>query len=297
MTMNPPHFTGVDPHTGPHHALAFLESVTAAGGTVPDQLRAILGVADQLKATADAADPLGTLIDDLASGSLTPSQLNTRLAKAAQAEQVNAYRANLRPKVEHAVVKRFAVALDAGAAQEILDSVKPVVAEHAAALAAAAELIGDISSADDLLYNGSPEQIAAWTSVDGHIAAFGRIVNVLNEIGPGGTFSLVSNPTQFGTETNGRYFNSAGLFLTPVTVPTATAGEHFMFHNRIARHRNSVYYQLAGVIELQNLATVRERVRQYAEDLWQAANTDHLHHTIVDGKAVQRVTQNPYVTN
>lgn len=85
---------------------------------------------------------------------------------------------------------------------------------------------------------------------------------------------MVSNPTQFDVATSGRYFNAAGLFLTPVTVPTATVGEHFLFHNRFARHRDSVYHRLAGLIELQDLATVRERVRQYAEDLWDAQDVD-----------------------
>lgn len=209
--------------TGLPHARALLDRITAAGGTVPDRLVSLLNVVDQLNAEPADADALDGLIDQLADGKLSAKALDAAIAKAAAAESARTYRDNLRRKSASAVVRRFHVELESGAVDEVLTSLRPVVAEHAKALADASALISEFDTADQLIRGGSPEQITAWTSLDQHIEALQRVAAVVETFGPTGDFALIGNPTHLLYGVTFASYTAGGIFLANDTVPLVTA--------------------------------------------------------------------------
>lgn len=248
------------------HARALLDCIEAAGGTAPAKLTNLLGVVDQLAAAPADADPLAGLVDALADGQVTAKQLDATLAKAAAAENAKVFRDRLRQQSSGLVVKRFRAALEDGAADEILDSLRPIVAKNAAALAGAAALISEFETPDQLIRGGSPEAIQAWsTGLDGPTDALRRVAAVVVEIlGPEGSWSLIDYPTHlFGVDFIS--YTGAGIFMTGDTVPLATASALL---KRTGVHRDSPFVNLATQLTMNSLAYARERARAYAEACW-----------------------------
>jgi hypothetical protein len=187
----------------------FASAITAAGGTVPDVLGHLLSAYQLLASPARAQRPESDILTHALDGTLDQKTLDRLLPAAATAAMANTYRGELARQSEHTLVGQFHRELEAGAADEILASMRPVFDRHAAAIATARTLIDPESTAEQVIESGQPELVTAWQTLDGHIAAISRIAVVARAFGPRlGNFPRI---TEFALGENFRLTDTAIL--------------------------------------------------------------------------------------
>jgi hypothetical protein len=158
-------------------------AVQEASGVVPDTLQVLLSTADMLMTPAAAQDPLGPILDAALARKLDAKKLDAMLADAATVDAVNGYKASLRQRAEHAVVGRFHKALRDGAADAVLDSMRPAFDAAAEQIAVARSLISAESDLEHVVESGEPGTIEAWQQLRGHIQVVSRIALVAMQFG------------------------------------------------------------------------------------------------------------------
>ena len=159
-------------------------AVQEVGGRIPKTLAGILSGAALLNAHSGAAtDPARHIVEAAAAGELTADKLDKMLAEAAQQQQQITYRAELRRNSEHHFVGVFHRALEAGAADAILDSLRPAFERHAQAVAEARTLIPP-GSIDSFLASATPEAVTAWQQLNAHVSALEKIGRIAAAFGP-----------------------------------------------------------------------------------------------------------------
>jgi hypothetical protein len=163
----------------------FATTVTNAGGTVPDSLSNLLRGYELLASPAPTQDPANGILDAVVDGSLTEAKLAKLLPAAAGAAAANHFRAELAGRAERMAVSRFYRLLKAGAADQILDSLRPKFNEHVAAIAKAKSVgINPESTLEHLVTVAeSPRLVECWNSLGAHIAAITKIAAVAAAFG------------------------------------------------------------------------------------------------------------------
>ena len=118
-------------------ARQLIAAVKDLGITPPKPLNDIIAGFDVLATHAAQPDPAQTIIDAAADGELTAEHLDELINEAATAQLLNEYRGPLCQRLEGRFVERFHKALCDGAADEILDGLRPDFDAAAQALDAA----------------------------------------------------------------------------------------------------------------------------------------------------------------
>ena len=177
----------------------FAQSVTSAGGQLPESLAALLRGYDVLTSPVVNQDPANAILDAAADGTLTAAKLAKLLPAAAAADNEQRVRAELASRAERMLVSRWYRTLEKDhAADAILDSMRPAFDEHAEAITQAkAAGINAESTLEHLVASATGPGPPGWNALGGHIRAIDRIAAVASQFGsrPTATFPQVREYT------------------------------------------------------------------------------------------------------
>ena len=158
-------------------------AITACGGAVPDALGHLLAAHTLLSSPAAAQAPETDILTHALDGSLTAKKLAELAPAAATADLVNGYLRRLAGSSAHTLVGQWHRELKAGAADQILDSLRKNFDKHAEAIAHARTLINPESTAEAVIESGQPELVTAWQTLDGHLKVIAKIAAVASQFG------------------------------------------------------------------------------------------------------------------
>jgi hypothetical protein len=116
-------------------------AVKSLGGAVPDPLQYLLSAHALLSSPAATPHPESAIVDAALDGSLTEAKLQELLPVAATAAMTAGYARQLARDCEHVLIGAWHRAMKAGAADQVLDSLRKNFTTHAKAIAHARELI------------------------------------------------------------------------------------------------------------------------------------------------------------
>ncbi len=246
-----------------HDCEQFVKAVQDASGRVPKPLAGILAGAHLLASPSAAPAPAKAIVDAALAGDLTERKLDALVSDAAQQQLLNTCRGELRRDSERMFVAAFFTALKNGAADELLDSLRPAWDEAAEAIAAARALINPESSADHILASAEPEVIGAWQGLNAHIAVIARIAAIVSQFGPRlGQFPLI---TEYALGDGSTLEDRAILCSNgPLPVDSGT------FRQPDRGHRTSPWFKLP--LKLHSIESAQARYNE-----WAAAEFDRIH--------------------
>ena len=231
-----------------------------AGGQIPAVLQNIIDGARLLDTRPAPVDPAHTIVKAAVDGSLTAEKLDELLVTAAGQQQVAGYACEVRQRSERLFTEEFHRALKDGACDELLDTMRPIWDEHAAAVTEARSEINPESSAEHVLASGSPKLVECWQSLPGHLAALDRIAAVARQFGPRvGNFPMIR---EFANSDNFR-LEDAAIMCTDGGLEADSA----CFRRPGAQPRQHPLFAVS--LRLHTVGSARERYRQWASAQWE----------------------------
>ena len=158
----------------------------------------------------------------------------------------------------------FHQALDDGAADEILDSLRPAFDTAGEAIAGARDLIPAEQPAEQFLHTAEPAALAAWQSLDGHLAVINAIAAIASAFGPRlGKFPLI---TEYAGG-DGFRLNDRAIFCCAGELESDS--RPFGLPDR--GHRTSPWFKTP--LRLHTVESARDRYRQWAASEWDRNNS------------------------
>jgi hypothetical protein len=260
-------------------ARRLVSDVKQLGGTAPPALTQLLDLVESVKSTPAVPDPVGGLVDAAAAGKAgTAAELTKLVERAAKAELEAEYFKRLQAGIARDVSKRFAAELRGGAADQIIDSLRPAFDDVAGQIAAATSIIDISWSPEQLVAEGDPEQLTAYRLLPDLVARADRIVALVSSFGPRGSLAILDEP---GHLVQLRGLRDEALWVTDIDPWRASE----IIRARMADWRTSFLLRLP--LRLNSVAEAAERLREFAEAEWQA---------VEDGRGESgRLTDNGYV--
>ena len=133
------------------------------------------------------------ILDHALAGTLDQKTLAKLLPDAAAKASANAFRAELAGRAANTILGQFHRELEAGGADEILDSLRGRFTEHAETIAQARSLINPESSIEHVIETGAPELITALRELPEHLRVIEQISAVARQFAPRlGQFSQIT---------------------------------------------------------------------------------------------------------
>ena len=233
-------------------------SVESLGGRVPEVLQHLLSTAELLMAPGATQAPIRPIVDAALRGELLldEKKLDKLIAEAAQQSTIADYRKELRQVAEPTLVAEFHKELKSGAADLILDSMRPVFTEHAHAIGEARSLINAESSAEQILATGQPELVTAWQQLNTHLAVVSKIGAIAAQFGarPTAQFPQIS---EYPLAENARLTDAAIMCTAgPLVADSA------LFLRPDTGHRTSPWARTT--LKLHTIEEARERYNAWA---------------------------------
>jgi len=158
-------------------------AITACGGAVPDALGHLLAAHTLLSSPAAAQAPETDILTHALDGSLTAKKLAELAPAAATADLVNGYLRRLAGSSAHTLIGQWHRELKAGAADQILDSLRKNFDKHAEAIGVARSLFTAESTPEHVLASAEPKAIEAWQQLEGHLKVITRIAAIASQFG------------------------------------------------------------------------------------------------------------------
>jgi len=240
-----------------------VDAVQEAGGRVPGVLTNLLAGAALLAAQGTTTDPAKAIVAAALSGQLTEKRLDAMLLDYATATAANAYRGELRQRSERLFCQAVHKALADGAADQLLDSLRPQFDKAAAAIVAARDAIPPDTPAEQFLRTAKPAAISCWQQLDSHLA----IVNAIGVLAAqfGSHTGLFPQITEFALGENFRLDDRA-IWATDGQLESDSA----VFGRPDQGHRTSPWFRLP--LKLHSMASAQARY-----DGWAAVEFDRIH--------------------
>jgi hypothetical protein len=194
-------------------------------------------------------------------GTLTETRLAEEIAEAAHAQSIATYRGELRRNSQGLFVGAFHTALQSGAADEILDSLRPSFDQAAEAIAKAKALgINAESTVEHVLATAEPGLVEAWQQLNSHLATINAIGGIAAQFGPRlGKFPLI---TEYANADNFRLDDRA-IVCTDGNLETVSAA----FKRPDQGHRTSPWFKVP--LKLHTVDSMRDRYRVWAAAEWE----------------------------
>jgi hypothetical protein len=276
------------PTTSFNDCQRFAAAITAAGGRLPDPLRHLLSAHELLITPPAVQSPENDIMDAVLDGTLDRKLLDKLAPIAASAASTNAYLRDLAGRSENLLVGAWHRAIAHGAADQILDSLRPNFAKHAAAIAKARSLFDAESSAEAILANGEPAVMQAWQVLSEHVTAVTRIAAIAAQFG-------CRPPAQFPQVVE---YNLAENFKIDDRALACTSGELLADSGLFGRpdqgHRTSPFFR-AGGLQLHTVAEMQTRYAAFAADEHDRVHSGPRGGRLIDGVLVRDpVPANPY---
>ncbi len=233
--------------------------VASVGGRVPDVLGHLLSAHTLLSRPGATETPERDILTAALNGSLDAKLLDRLVVTAAAQQQQTAYRLDLARRCEHVLVGERHRQLEAGAADQILDSVRGKFDKAAAAIMRARALIPMESSPEHILETAEDGALEAWRSLDAHI----RIVDVIGTQIAAQFGCRLGNFPQITELANadGHKLEDRALFATGGDLEVDSS-----LFRRPGSHRNSPWCRTT--LRLATVAEARERYREWASMEW-----------------------------
>jgi hypothetical protein len=193
----------------------------------------------------------------------------------------------LRQRSEKLFVDAFHKALHDGAADELLDSLRPVFDKAAENVAAAHDLIPPTAQAEEFLATARPAALTAWQGLNKHLSVIGQVGSVAAAFGPrNGNFPLIAE-----------YALGAGFRLDDgaiwCTHGSDLEADSTTFRQPDRGHRTSPWYRIP--LRLNTVSEAKERYRVWAESQWDATHyTRTIQRQTPDGGVEEFELRNPY---
>ena len=252
---------------GIRHAHGLLADIAQCGVEPPQALIDLVETFDELAHAPAVSDPIGGLIKAVSAGQLRGKDLEKQIADAATAVQLQEFRTGLQARVEPALVAEFIKTLDeGGAADAIIDSLRPAFDEAASKLAECAELVNPGVDPETFLAAATADQIKAWQAIDEHITTLTKISSAIGHFGPHSTsFPMSEIPVNIST--GSAFINNLGVLCVDAQLGLERGCSLFLSWGN---HRNSPWFKGASALKLNTIAETREKIRAWAESAWDA---------------------------
>ncbi|WP_142248319.1 hypothetical protein [Mycobacterium colombiense] len=249
-------------------AEALIAAATGLGAKAPEDLvNVINGYRALSEAAKPATDPNRAILDAAANGTLTAESARELATSGVIGKLVSEHLVTVASQANRRFVEKFHELLEAGAADAILNDLRPAFDEAAANIAATLELV-DIRTPDSaLVANATAEQLDAWRSLPKHVTKISSIAAVATRFGMFGNFALIDDPRDKDVMLRGG--EMSGLDDRAVM---CTTGDLILFSRTFLEPnpdvRSSPWLRVQP--KLHTIAEARERVRAYAESAWAA---------------------------
>ena len=251
-------------HLGGALVVVSLEPL-APGSAPPDSLGHLLRGHELLASPRAADDPANAILDAAADGTLDEKLLAKLLPVAAAATMANQCRQELASRAERMLVQRWYRTLKAGAADQVISSMRSEFNRHAEQIAHAKSVgINSESTLEHLVATGESGLVEAWNDLGGHIAAITAIANVASQFG--------SRPT--ATFPQLKEFTAGHVHLLDDRALMACDGgllaDSSLFRRPDTGHRSSPFFQT--ILKLHSISSAQQR-----HDQWAADEHDRIH--------------------
>lgn len=247
--------------------------VEALGGKAPARLRNLLTSYDLLTTPAPAPNALDAIVDAATDGTLTAKKLGGMVADAAQAHAAEQFRSGLARNAARSLLHRFGQELLAGAADELLDSLRPIFDANAAAIADAVSILNLDQSYQSFIETADPDQLGAYQGLKASTAKISEIIALATQFGPRSvTFPLIERPVEgIGHE---EFWLADGAIFTASAEGLRSASIYMHEWDRAQASLYTIKPQDLGMrtspwaragLQLNTVAQAREGVRLWAE--------------------------------
>jgi len=210
-----------------------------------------------LSRTGATTAPESAIVDAALDGTLDEKTLSKLLPAAATAQLANTYRQELARSCEHTLVGQWHREMKAGAADQILDSLRKNFDKHAEAIGVARSLFTAESTPEHVLASAEPKAIEAWQQLEGHLKVITRIAAIASQFGcrPTAQFGQV---TEFSLAENARVDDRALMCCDGSLI----ADSWLFGRPDPAGHRSSPFFKTA--LRLRTIAEAQERYNEFA---------------------------------
>jgi len=269
-----------------------VNDVQKVGGRIPVQLTNILTTVDMLNAQSATVDPAIAIVKAGVAGNLSEKKLQAMLGEAARQQSVADYTGDLRlARLEPLLTHEFSAALKAGAADELIDGLRPAWDAAAAFIGRAQAVISAESSVEHFLASADAgsDAIELWQGLDKHLATIRQISMIVAQFGPRtGAWSLFKE-----------YVGADNHLIEDVAV-MATAGWLTSDSAELRKpdphgHKSSPYYRLQ--LHLHSIGSAATRYQAWCASEWDRVNGDRPMASQIDEHGVAHELprpKNPY---
>lgn len=275
------------------NADALCTAATKLGATPPKELLNIsAGHRALVEAAKATSDPTNAILSAAADGTLTAKSARELATDAVISKLTSDHLITVASQANRRFVEKFHEALQAGAADAILDQLRPAFDEAAANIAATLDLV-DINTPDSaLVANATSKQLDAWRTLPKHISTLTEIASLATRFGMFGGFALIEDPRDKDVMLRGGEL--AGLDDRATMCCNSDliqASRTFLQPNPDIR--SSPWLRVQP--KLHTIGEARERVRTTAESAWAAINAARPKSgRVIDGQTVYDEFPNPF---
>jgi hypothetical protein len=266
------------------HARRLAADVESLGGTLPTALCNLLDAHALLTSPQDHSDPLAAIVDTAATGALTAKKLSELVDAGAQARASTQFRGELAARAHDRLVQRFGHELLNGAADEILDSVRPKFDDAAATIEDALKLVDLRHDYQAFIDEADPDALAAYQRLKPAVATITEIIALAIQFGPRSiTFPLITRPDE-GIGHEEFSLDDAAIFTATASLVVSTS-KHMRDYTAAVASQRSISPTnmgmrfspwLRGGLRLNTISEARETVRAWAEQQFDSALTPGL---------------------
>jgi hypothetical protein len=248
---------------GMRHAQSLLWALEGVKVTPPKVLQDIVDGLELLGPAIQPAaeDPSDLIVSAAAEGKLTPKSLDDLLAKAAAASATNGYRQAFRHKADKAFLRRFHSALVDGAADQVLNGIRPQFEAAAKDLAAARAAV-DLDATPQRLLNvtASPEEQTAWGRLPELVRQISQLSAIAATFGPTADLAVIDGLTKNDNLLHLEWIDDRALMCTEGNIVTASN----TFRRPNPHWQTSPWLRVP--LKLATIAEAQEKIREAVEE-------------------------------
>jgi hypothetical protein len=251
-------------HDSMRHAQALLAALEGVNVSPPKTLQNIVDGFELLGAPIQAAtaDPANAILAAAVDGKLTPKSLDELLAKAAAETATISYRQAFRLKAERKFALRFQAALIDGAADEVLNGLRPQFEAVAAELTKARDLVDQDTPARLLDVSASAEEQDAWRRLPDLVRQISRLGAIAAAFGPHADLAVIDDLTGNDALLQLGWIDNRALMCTEGNI----VGASNTFRRPNPNWQASAWLRVNA--RLATIAEAQEALRELAEGDW-----------------------------